>query len=529
MLVLLLALRLLRRFHRPLVAVVVSFQLAWAPVHQARAALPLAVVPIAILAARVFATAVARIGPSVSYTSVATATAAAGGAAWLDSHWDEIAQYNRNSSPSYATSVSAGTSSYASMASGANVNTVQTDTTSYSWSPLPGAVSASIGNVPMKDALPADNSAVDIPYETRWDGYRKYKPSAAYSFSTVWNASGFKAYLCPVLSPSINEPDATCRTLPEMPYSAWKYQAQYISIGAGCNEPMDCARAYVAARLVQLSGTLNGSYGTNAQGQAYYMMAIQNVSTNYGACFDSRYSQYNNFSSWRCPVALSYSQAYLSPGQTPTFQNVTENLNIDVTLQRPSFMTGTSLNDYIDRYPLAGSEPIMPASLANVFNAMFQLAANRAGYEGIRYFPIVAADVAGALQPGEMVPLSQLVAPIPTSGAGTQPGTGTGNPTAPGGTTTVDLGPNPAIAAPTLEGTPTAAQIMSPIFDLFPSLRNFTVPGHSSQCPTLSIPLWGQTITATAHCDLIESQRGAIGSAALVGWSIAAIIIVLGA
>lgn len=529
MLLLLLSWRLLRRFHRPMFSLILAVQLAWAPVQQARAIAPLAPVAIAIavFAGRAFVAAAARMGAQLTYTSAATATAAAGGAYLVDRNWPDIVEYNKNAAPSYGTSVSNGVPSYASMASGVNVNTVQTDTTSYSWSPLPGAVTANVGNVPIKDALTPDNDAGDFPSTVRWDGYRKYQPIAGSSFSTVWNSSGFKAYLCPVLSPSINEPDASCRTLPEMPFATYKYQTQYQSIGAGCIDANTCARAYVAGRLVHLSGTLSTSGYQNEQGQAWYQQAIQNVTTNFGACYDSRYSQYNNFGGYRCPVTLSYSQAYLSPGQTPTFNSVTENLVIDVTLIRPSFSTGTSLNDYIDRYPAAGMEPIVPSSLANVLNAMFQAAASRAGYEGVNYFPITAADAAAALQPGEMVPLSELVKPIPASGTGTQPGTGTGNPTAPG--TTVDLGPNPAIAAPTLEGIPTAAQILAPIFDLFPSLRNFTVPGHTSQCPQFVVPFFGQDIATTKHCELIEGQRSAIGAAALVGWSIAALVIVLGA
>jgi hypothetical protein len=532
MLLLLLTWRLLRRFHRPLLSAVLSFQLAWLPVHTARAAVPLAVVGIGILALRVYQVAAAGVGAALTASGLTATQAAAGGIAgagllqFADANWADIVQYTQNATASYMTGVSAGTPSFASMASSVGVNTASTDTTSYSWSPLPGAVTANVGNVPIKDALSPDNDAGDFPSIVRWDGYRKYQPIAGTSFSTVWNASGFKAYLCPVLSPSINEPDAACRTLPEMPFATYKYQTQYQSIGAGCIDANTCARAYVAGRLVHLSGSLNTSY-QNEQGQSWYQQAIQNVTTNFGSCYDARYSQYNNFGGYRCPVTLSYQQAYLSPGQPVTFNSVTENLVIDVTLIRPSFSTGTSLNDYIDRYPAAGMEPIVPTSLANVFNAMFQAAAAKPGYSGLNYFPITAAHVSAALQPGEYVPLNELVKPISSSGTGTQPGTGTGNPTAPG--STVDLGPNPAIAAPTLEGIPTAAQILAPIFDLFPSLRNFTVPGHTSQCPQFVVPFFGQDIATTKHCELIEGQRSAIGAAALVGWSIAALVIVLGA
>lgn len=528
MLLLLIVARLVRAFHRPLLSLVLALQLAWAPVQQARAAaiVPVAVA-IAVFARAVFQVAVTRMGAAITYQNVAAGTVIAGSATLMDRNWDDVVQYVSNSTPSYGHGVSSGVPSYASMAASVGQTSVSTDTTSYSYSVLPGAVNAQVGNVPMKDPIAADNDSGPFAATTRWDGYKKYMPLPGSSFSTVWNSTGFKNYLCPVLSPAINEPDASCRTLPEMPYAQYKYQSQYQSIGAGCMDANTCAQAYVAARLTHLSGMTNSSYGTNPQGLPYYMYAIEGVTTNFSACYDSRYSQYNMFGGYRCPVTLTYSQALLQPSQTPTFNTVTENLVVDVTLIRPAISTGTSLNDYIDRYPAAGMEPIMPTSLANVFNAIFQAAASRAGYSGINYFPITAADVTAAAQPGQMVPLGELVKPIPASGTGTQPGTGTGNPTAPG--TTVDLGPNPGIAAPTLEGIPTAAQILAPIFDLFPSLRNFTVPGHTSQCPQFVVPFFGQDIATTKHCELIEGQRSAIGAAALVGWSIAALVIVLGA
>lgn len=528
MLLLFILSRCLRRYHHQALCALLSVQLAWAPVHQARAAafVPVAIA-IAVLARAVFQVAVARMGAAITYQNVAAGTVIAGSATLMDRNWDDLVQYVSNSTPSYGHGVSNGVPSFASMAASVGQTTVSTDTTSYSYSVLPGAVNAQVGNVPMKDPIAADNDGGPFPSTTRWDGYKKYAPVAGSSFSTVWNSSGFKSYLCPVLSPALNEPDASCRTLPEMPYAQYKYQSQYASIGAGCIDANTCAQAYVAARLTHLSGTIATGYGSNPQGLPYYQMAIENVNTNFQSCYDTRYSQYTMFGGYRCPVTLQYSQAYLQPGQSPSFTTVTENLVVDVTLIRPAISTGTSLNDYIDRYPAAGMEPIVPTSLANVFNAIFSSAANRAGYSGISYFPITAADVSAAIQPGEIVPLAELVKPIPASGTGAQPGTG--NPTAPGGSTTIDLGPNPGVVTPTLEGVPTASQIMSPIFDLFPSLRNFTVPGHTSQCPPLVLPLWGQEVSTNKHCEVMEAQRGTLGAVSLTAWSIAAIIIVLGA
>lgn len=512
----------LRPLARDLVLFLVAFVLVWAPVREVRAALPVAVA-LEVVLSRVFVAAATRVGPALTTTTGQTGLAVIGMAQ---------VQYLNNleslkaSAASYHHSVSGGVPSLGGIASSVGVSSVNTDTTSYSWAPTAGTVTSSVGNVPMKDAIAGMQGYTNWPQQARHDGYTAWRPVLANTYSTVYNQSGFKTYLCPVLSPVLDGAAGICRTLPEMPYAEFAYGVQYGSFGIGCTAPLDCAIAVVAGRLAALSHTINQSAGTDPQGRAYYQYGIVGPSADFGSCYDPRYSQYSAFSGYRCPVALTYSQATLSPGQSPAVQNVTENLVIDVLVQRPSFSTAQTLPQYIDRYPLAGNEPMSPASIATLANAMFLQASSRAGYAGINYFPITAADATASLTGDEMVPLSSLVAPIGTAAPGTTPGTG--NPSVPGNPT-LDLGPNPAIPAPTLEGIPTAAQIMAPIFDLFPSLRNFEVPGHTSTCPGLSLPLWGQTVSTNAHCEVIESQRSLIGSAALVGWSIAAIIIVLGA
>lgn len=519
---------LCRRFYRGFIVHLVAFSLIWSPVMQARAVAPVAVVlvPAAVMMARAFAVAAARVGPQLTATNAAAGTGLAL-VALAGENWTAVHSYTVNAAANFHANVTAGVASLASLASSVNVNSIVTDLATFSLSATSGSVFASYGTTPTKQTLPADPGDTSFPSSPRWDGQPGYLPIAGNSFSTVWNASGFRHYLCPILSGGSGS-DASaqaCRNLPEMPFSTYNYGTQYQSIGVGCNEPLECAKAYVAARLVTLSMTTSGQ--ANGQGQLFYASIISNVSVDYGSCYDARFSGSSVFNNYRCPTTLHYDlQSHAGSGAYSGVQPITENFNIDVTLNRPSFSQAQTLNDFIDRYPLAGSQPVTNTSLAQIANAMFSAAANRAGYEGINYFPITAADFANAAQPGEVVPLSSFITPV-SAAPGTTPGTGTGNPPATGGT--VDLGPNPAIAQPTLEGIPTAAQIMAPIFDLFPSLRNFQVPGHTSQCPPFVIPFFGQDYGTTKHCELLESQRGPLGAAALVGWSIAALIIVLGA
>lgn len=174
------------------------------------------------------------------------------------------------------------------------------------------------------------------------------------------------------------------------------------------------------------TGRLQGNSTSPDTGARNYANSVQNVSADFGSCFDARYSAYTSLPGYRCPATLSYSIAKLEGPSPDVYQAVVEPYSIDVNLNRPPFTSAQTLNDFIDRYPLAGSQPLSPVAIANIINAMFVQASSRAGYDGINYFPITAADVVSALQPGEVVPLSSLVAPVAGTGAGT------GNPAIPG-------------------------------------------------------------------------------------------------
>lgn len=181
------------------------------------------------------------------------------------------------------------------------------------------------------------------------------------------------------------------------------------------------------------------------------------------------------------------------------------------------------------------SDEALAAAVNSTWKAMGSNVPNSLPWSAID--PVTPADVAEwrAANPGAVPTVSDMIAPVASPGASTvpisSPSTSTSPSTGPapttGSGTQVDLGPNPNVAAPGLEATPTAQQIMSPILNLMPDLKNFAVPSHTSSCATGSFSWNSHTYTIDAQCQLIEQNRTLIEAAMLLVWTIAAIFIVL--
>lgn len=93
----------------------------------------------------------------------------------------------------------------------------------------------------------------------------------------------------------------------------------------------------------------------------------------------------------------------------------------------------------------------------------------------------------------------------------------------------LDLGDYPAVNQPALEEPPTAANILDPIFNLFPSLQNYQVPERNVSCPMISIELWGEEYSTDLHCQIIEENRSVISAMMILFFTVSALIVVLGA
>jgi hypothetical protein len=206
--------------------------------------------------------------------------------------------------------------------------------------------------------------------------------------------------------------------------------------------------------------------------------------------------------------------------------------------------------------PKLKTAPVSSPLLASMADAAWRNAASQPGYQGLPYSvtnPVTSADVATwtAANPSAAPQLDDLLRPAqnPTTdpaGVPISPTVQVSNPDpAPGGNSnvnvvntpnvnvinkvTVDFGTDPNVAAPSLETTPTAQMILTPLLNLFPTLKNFVVPSHSSECPKPTMHLFGKELVLDGHCTLLESVRPTLYQVMAAVWVIVALFIVLAA
>lgn len=182
--------------------------------------------------------------------------------------------------------------------------------------------------------------------------------------------------------------------------------------------------------------------------------------------------------------------------------------------------------------------PLSNASAAEVANALLQAAAAKPGYGGFPApitDPITAQDVANwsMTHPGQMpYPadlLNPIVGPVTVPNPYAAPAPLPDSYPTPTPTPQVDLGPDPGIGAPSLEATPTAQMILNPILNLFPDLKSFVVPSHSSVCPAPSMSLFDKSLVLDGHCTLLEAVRPTLYAVMAFVWVVIGLFIILAA
>jgi hypothetical protein len=198
------------------------------------------------------------------------------------------------------------------------------------------------------------------------------------------------------------------------------------------------------------------------------------------------------------------------------------------------------------------SQAVNPALLAAIANQAWMNAAASSGYSGLPYDasnPITTSDVQAwqSQNPAYYPTVQDLISPqpAPVGGTATTPFTlptsstpqTSADPTATPSTVTnpaasnplENLGGDPNIGMPTLENIPTVAQILDPVFSLFPSLRQYAMPQHTATCPTATLNLFNHTQAFDAHCNLLEQVRSIVAAVMAAVWVFVSLRVVLSA
>jgi hypothetical protein len=151
-------------------------------------------------------------------------------------------------------------------------------------------------------------------------------------------------------------------------------------------------------------------------------------------------------------------------------------------------------------------------------------------------YPTVGDVLGSAVNPVTgSVPLT-MPGQVSGSTTGTVTGTQTQTTTSTGSTSNFTLSIDwgafiaPDVTAPTIES------ILDPLFNLWPSWKNFSFPAHTSTCPTPSFTLpssvmGGRTVVFDQMCTFLEASnvRPAMQAAFAVAWSILIVFIIMGA
>lgn len=200
------------------------------------------------------------------------------------------------------------------------------------------------------------------------------------------------------------------------------------------------------------------------------------------------------------------------------------------------------------------TKPADPALVAAVANGLWQEAAAQEGYKGVPYsasdpITLVDAQAVQAERPTEWPTNADLVSPVTTSagaavqiGAASTPTTGTENPPVAGMTNVnvvntptvrladaveVNWGTAPTVHEPTISGTPTAQQILSPVLTLMPGLKTLVIPKPAMVCPTAGFTVFDHAFVVDSHCEVVEAARPTLFSVMAFVWVALGAMIVL--
>lgn len=189
-------------------------------------------------------------------------------------------------------------------------------------------------------------------------------------------------------------------------------------------------------------------------------------------------------------------------------------------------------------------------TLANIVDQAWKKAAAQPGYTGLPYSvsePIEDFEVQPWIDanPSSVPTIGDLLTPASNANSQTVPIGISVSPSNGGGTTPVpgeasnvnvvntpnvnvmnkvqiDFGSAPTIAPPNTDA-PTALSILSPLLNLMPDLKAYTVPAHIGECPRPTIDVYDWHLRFDSMCDLAEQQREPLFKVMMALWAVAAL------
>lgn len=349
---------------------------------------------------------------------------------------------------------------------------------------------------------------------------RKYDYEAQWTFKTEPVLQGANVVNTPRCTGTATATQRCSMVADYVPGSfKWFWRGPSQQVIHACNEVSDCVQSAIS-HFMYLK-TFNYKKNGSDPAQQYYGAYLARPMT---ACADD--AEYAHIQPTTAGVLCAYAMTYewtqdyrVTPNMVVYDDNASGYLSYITLNPVPVVCPGaTKYPQFVACDPRFANEALTPKTLARLVDQLFYWGSYRTGYAGHVYTPVITADAITALG-GQLVKVSSLAEKVtpPAILAPSVPASAAGN----------AWGPNPATPAPTLEGIPTAAQILGPLWELFPSLRSYTVEGHSSQCPAFTPSVFGTSLNVTAHCGLLEGQRVAIGALSLLAWAGLAITIVL--
>lgn len=305
----------------------------------------------------------------------------------------------------------------------------------------------------------------------------------------------------------------------------WFYRDPSQPWMVACNQVSDCVQAAVSMHFYHATFKYRtAGYDDMGQYWGNYRAAPS------GTCNDTSEYAYLSFgliTGLTCIFSLQYN--YTTPSQVETFSVGGDYEN--------SFLRYIALNPIpivckgATKYPqfLAcdarfADDVLSLDSLVRLVDRMYWWGTQRDGYRGVKYTIVTKADALAAIG-NTLVKVSSLAEAVdpPTSTAPAPPAStptpGTGGPG-------VDLGANPGVPQPGLEGI-SASTVLASIWDLFPSLSAWSPGSYAIACPVFTPSVFGSTLHIDQHCQLLEGQRVALGVISLFAWAATALLVVL--